>query len=63
MPGPVPYDLITREGIVDGFQGVFHTQGEVFEFIWGRYLEENTFEKQPLSKFTHDILLQLELLK
>lgn len=57
------YDLITREGIVDGFQGVFHTQGEVFEFIWGRYLEENTFEKQPLSKFTHDILLQLELLK
>ena len=57
------YDLIAREGIVDGFQGVFHTQGEVFEFIWGRYLEENTFEKQPLSKFTHDILTQLELLK
>lgn len=57
------YDLITREGIVDGFQGIFHTQGEVFEFIWGRYLEENTFEKQPLSKFTHDILIQLGLLK
>lgn len=57
------YDLITREGIVEGFQGIFHTQGEVFEFIWGRYLEENTFEKQPLSKFTHDILIQLGLLE
>lgn len=57
------YDLITREGIVNGFQGVFHTQREVFEFIWGRYLEENTFERQPLSKFTHDILIQLGLLE
>ena len=57
------YDRITREGIVDEFQGIFHSQTEVFEFIWGRYLEENAYDNRPLSKFTHDILIQLGLLE
>ena len=57
------YDRITREGIVDEFQGIFHSQAEVFEFIWGRYLEENAYDNRPLSKFTHDILIQLGLLE
>lgn len=53
------YDAVTRAGILDSFQGVFRTPGEIFDVIWGYHLEESCWEQRPLSKLTRDILDQL----
>lgn len=51
-----------NQAFVDSFQGVFRTPQEVFEFIWGKYLNEDTLENRPLSKLTRDILEQLDII-
>lgn len=53
--------LEQNQAFVDSFQGVFRTPQEVFEFIWGKYLNEETLENRPLSKLTRDILEQLDI--
>lgn len=54
--------LEQNHAFVDSFQGVFRTPQEVFEFIWGKYLNEETLENRPLSKLTKDILEQLGII-
>lgn len=54
--------LEQNQAFVDSFQGVFRTPQEVFEFIWGKYLNEETLENRPLSKLTRDILEQLDII-
>lgn len=55
----VTYDDCLRAGIVDSFQGVFHSEQDVYNLVWGKYLTDVEQEKRPLSKFTKDILEQL----
>ncbi len=55
------YDELTREGIVDRFQGVFHSEVDVYNLIFGKYLSDAEQPKRPLSKLTADILDQLEI--
>ena len=53
------YNSAINQGLVDSFQGVYKTRGEVFEFVWGRHLELAEQENRPLSKFTRDLLVQM----
>jgi hypothetical protein len=55
------YNSAVNQGLVDSFQGVFHNQGEVFNFVWGKHLELAEQEKRPLSKFTRDLLEQMKV--
>lgn len=48
-----------NQAIVDSFQGVFRSSQEVYDFVWGKYLDEDSFEYRPLAKLTRDILEQL----
>lgn len=54
--------LEQNQAFVDSFQGIYHTPQEVFEFIWGKYLNEEALENRPLSKLTRDILEQLDII-
>lgn len=54
--------LEQSQALSDGFQGLFHTQQEVFDFVWGRYLNEEDWGNRPLSKLTRDILEQLGII-
>lgn len=55
------YNSAVNQGLVDSFQGVYQTRGEVFDFVWGRHLELAEQEKRPLSKFTKDLLEQMKV--
>lgn len=55
------YNVLTRDGIVDRFQGLYHNQTDVYNLIFGRYLSDAEQPKRPLSKLTADILDQLHL--
>ena len=55
------YNTLTREGIVDRFQGIFHNEGDVYNLIFGKYLSDSDQCKRPLSKLTADVLRQLEI--
>lgn len=57
----VTYDDCLRHGIVDNFQGVFRSEHDVFNLVWGKYLSDAEQEKRPLSKLTKDILEQLDI--
>lgn len=57
----ITYDHLLQKGIVDSFQGVFHTPQDVHDLIFGHYLSDAEQEKRPLSKLTKDILDQLNL--
>ena len=51
--------LEQNQALSDGFQGLFRTPQQVFDFVWGKYLNEEELENRPLSKLTKDILEQL----
>lgn len=53
------YGVGTREGIVDRFQGLYHSETDVYNLIFGKYLSDAEQPKRPLSKLTADILDQL----
>lgn len=55
------YDELTRIDIVDKFQGIFHSEVDVFNLIFGKYLSDSNHANRPLSKLTADILDQLEI--
>lgn len=55
------YDVLTRDGITDRFQGLYHSETEVFNLIFGRYLFDSEQSNRPLSKLTADILDQLQI--
>lgn len=54
--------LEQNQALSDGFQGIFRTPQEVFDFVWGKYLNEEDLENRPLSKLTKDILEQLGII-
>ena len=57
------YDSHAREALVKSFQGAGHTPEQVYDFVWGRYLNDADYEKKTLSKLTKDILEQLEIIR
>lgn len=54
--------LEQNQALADGFQGIFHTSQEVFDFVWGKYLNEEDWGNRPLSKLVRDILEQLGIM-
>lgn len=54
------YDELTRLDIVDKFQGIFHSEIDVFNLIFGSYISDSNHSERPLSKLRTDILEQLE---
>ena len=55
------YNKLARTEIVDSFQGIFHSEADIYNLIFGKYLSDAEQPKRPLSKLTADILEQLEI--
>ena len=59
----VSYDKTAREQLADAFQKRGYTPDHVYDFIWGKYLEDVNLDNRLLSKLTKDLLEQLEIEK
>lgn len=53
------YNEHAREALVDSFQGAGESPAEVYDFVWGKNLENARQINRPLSKLTRDILKQV----
>lgn len=53
------YNNTAQQALVEAFQSAAYSPQQVFDFVWGKYLEISQYENQPLSKLTKDILEQL----
>lgn len=53
------YNTALNQHLTEAFQGVYQTGQEVFDFVWGRYLETDQLENRSLAKLTRDILEQI----
>ena len=53
------YNSTTQQALVDAFQSAAYSPQQVFDFVWGKYLELAQYVNQPFSKLTKDILEQL----
>lgn len=58
----IAYNPTVRQSLVDAFQDQAYSPQQVYDFVWGRYLEEAQYGNRPLSKLTKDILEQLGIL-
>lgn len=56
------YNSHAREALVNSFQGAGQSPIDVFEFVWGKNIETARQINRPLSKFTRDILEQVEVI-
>jgi len=52
------YEGISQD-LVSTFQTKAKTPQEVYDFVWGKYLEVAQYENRPLSRLTKDLLEQL----
>lgn len=57
------YNEHAREALVNSFQGAGDSPERVFEFVWGKNLEETKQVNRPLSKLTSDILKQVGVIE
>jgi hypothetical protein len=53
------YHMDSYAAMIESFQGLGKTEGEIDRIIWGRYKDDPG--KRPLSKLTNDVLDQLGL--
>ena len=53
------YDVNVQNALVGAFQGTARLPQNVYDFVWGKYLEEAEYERRPLSKLTKEILEQM----
>ena len=56
------YNMPLYHPLIESFQSIGHTHEEINRLIWGNYIEEENLTKRPLSKMTHDILEQFEII-
>lgn len=56
------YNDDAQKDIVDSYHSLFKDQSMVKRIIIGNYTKEEDIHKRPLSKFTHDIAKQLNLI-
>ena len=57
------YNNTTQLALVEAFQSASYSPQQVFDFVWGKYLEVAQYENKPLSKLTKDILEQLGIIR
>lgn len=57
------YNSIGARNLIDAFQGIEHSPMDVFDFVWGRHLDDAEHVYRPLSKLTSDILTQIGIKK
>ena len=57
------YDKTARQMIADTFQKRGYSPDQVFDFVWGKYLDDAQYENRVLSKLTKDLLEQLKIRK
>ena len=57
------YNKTARQMIADTFQKRGYSTDQVFDFVWGKLLDDAQYENRPLSKLTKDLLEQLEIRK
>lgn len=57
------YNKVSREVIADTFQKRGFTPDQVYDFVWGKYLDDSQLENRVLSKLTKGLLEQLEIKK
>lgn len=57
------YNKHAREALINSFQGAGESPSKVFEFVWGKNMEEARHINRPLSKLTHDILEQVGVIE
>lgn len=55
------YSKHAREALVTSFQGAGDSPDKVYDFVWGKNLEDANHINRPLSKLTKDILDQLDI--
>jgi len=53
------YDATVQKALVESFQGPARTPQNVYDFVWGKYLEEAELDRRPLSKLTKEMLEQM----
>lgn len=53
------YDATVQKALVDAFQGPARLPQNVYDFVWGKYLEEAQYDRRPLSKLTREMLEQM----
>lgn len=56
------YNIYAREALVSAFQGAGYMERDVQNFVWGPYLDTAKYKERPLSKLTHDLLEQFEII-
>lgn len=50
------------DGIIHSFQSAGYTKEYINNLIWGTYTNDKQLGKRPFSKFTTDILKQIEII-
>ena len=55
----IAYNPTARQALAYAFQDQAYSPQQVYEFVWGKYLDEAQYDRRPLSKLTRDILEQL----
>ncbi len=57
------YDKTAKQQIADTFQKRGYFPDQVFDFVWGKCLDDAQYENRVLSKLTKDLLEQLEIMR
>lgn len=53
------YNASQRKEYLDKFEGLFSSEEEILGLLFGQYVVDGDFSKQPLAKLTRDILNEL----
>ncbi len=55
----IAYNPTARQALTFAFQDQAYSLQQVYDFVWGKYLQEAQYGRKPLSKLTQDTLEQL----
>ena len=55
----IAYNSTAREALAYAFQDQAYSPQQVYDFVWGKYLQVAQYGRRPFSKLTKDILEQL----
>jgi len=55
------YNTDAYSAVLESFQGIVNTEGELDRMVWGNYTDPDEFSKRPFSKLTSDILKQYKI--
>lgn len=55
----IAYNPTVQQSLVEAFQDQAYSPQQVYDFVWGKYLNDAQYQRRPLSKLTKDILEQL----